>query len=45
MQEYFARLLQIGVTQHCGLAAGDWIRELRDLAKLMGFSFQYLNEG
>ena len=45
VQEYFARLLQIGVTQHYGLAAGDWIRELRDLAKLMGFSFQYLNEG
>lgn len=37
--ELFEKLLKIGVTQHYGLASGDCIPEIRDVAKLLGFDF------
>lgn len=44
IQEYFAKLIKVGVTQHYGVVEGDYIDTLRDLAKLMGMEFVYLNE-
>ena len=44
IQEYFAKLLNIGVTQHYGVVEGDYIAELRDFAKIMDMEFTYLNE-
>lgn len=44
IQEYFGRLINIGVTQHYGLVEGDYIAELRDFAKIMDMEFVYLNE-
>ena len=40
----FAKLLNIGVTQHYGVVEGDYIAELRDFAKIMDMEFTYLNE-
>lgn len=44
IQEYFGRLIDIGVTQHYGVVEGDYVAELRDFAQIMGMEFSYLNE-
>lgn len=39
VRELFGKLLNIGVTQHYAVVDGDYRRELRDLAEIMGFEF------
>lgn len=38
-EELFDKLVGIGVTQHYGLAPGNYTRELKYLASMMGFDF------
>jgi L-arabinose isomerase len=42
MKSFFQKLLDIGVTQHYGVVAGDYTAELAALAKILGFSFTRL---
>lgn len=39
VKDLFERLLEIGVTQHYAIVDGDWRRELKDFAEIMGFEF------
>lgn len=39
---FFQKLMDIGVTQHYALAAGDHVRVLRHLARIMDFDFHQL---
>lgn len=39
VEEFFRKLLEIGVTQHYGVAGGDFRRELRIIAKLLDFDY------
>lgn len=38
-EEFFLKLIQVGVTQHYGLADGNWISHLREVAGLLDFDF------
>ena len=38
-EEFFAKLIDIGVTQHYGLVAGDFRAELKTLAQLLDFDY------
>lgn len=40
--ELFEKLLKIGVTQHYGIASGDFTAELRDVARMLNFDFYSL---
>ena len=37
--QLFEKLLRLGVTQHYGLAAGDSLPAIRDLAMMLGFTY------
>jgi L-arabinose isomerase len=39
IQDFFAKLLHIGVTQHYGVVEGDYINQLSYLAKILDFDF------
>ncbi len=40
--ELFEKLLRLGVTQHYGIAGGNWLEEVADLAMMLGFTYQAL---
>ncbi len=40
--ELFEKLLRIGVTQHYGIAGGDCLQALQDLANMLGFSYHHV---
>ena len=42
-QELFNQLINVGVTQHYGIADGDYIEELEALASLMDFDFYFIH--
>lgn len=42
INEFFGKLMEIGVTQHYGLVDGNYIKELEALAKIMNFEYFYI---
>lgn len=38
-EQLFDRLVRVGVTQHYGLAPGDYVPQIRSLAEMLGFDF------
>lgn len=38
-EEFFAKLIDIGVTQHYGITKGNHLEELKDLALVLGFDY------
>ncbi len=39
VNEFFSKLLAIGVTQHYAITAGNHLKEMREFARIMGFDY------